>query len=220
MSKALKRGLSIYKIFLKNKIAMSVMMLVSGVMMFIAAIQGKGNDTFMMPLGITVAGVVFSALSFYKIGRIKSDLDRTRDENERSTYKIALFTQGAETLLYLVVAGLGIFLLINQSFMNKILNLMAGGFTTLNGVLGTINLYKRREQRNVRFWLRLVLTVVELVLGLCFVFMSDGIEIGWYVAMGALTIVAGTLEVISALTPETIRGTVQDGKDIVKILKD
>ncbi len=188
--------------------------------MFIAAIQGKGNDTFMMPLGITVAGVVFSALSFYKIGRIKSDLDRTRDENERSTYKIALFTQGAETLLYLVVAGLGIFLLINQSFMNKILNLMAGGFTTLNGVLGTINLYKRREQRNVRFWLRLVLTVVELVLGLCFVFMSDGIEIGWYVAMGALTIVAGTLEVISALTPETIRGTVQDGKDIVKILKD
>lgn len=220
MSKALKRGLSIYKIFLKNKIAMSVMMLVSGVMMFIAALQGKGNDTVAMPLGITVAGVVFSALSFYRVGRIKSDLDRAEDEGARSTQKIALFTQAAETVLYLIVAGLGIFLLINQSFMDKILNLMAGGFTTLNGVLGVINLYKRREQRNLRFWLRATLTVVELILGPCFIFMSDGIEIGWYVAMGALTMVAGTLEVISALTPEHLKSTMQDGKDIVKILKN
>lgn len=220
MSKLLKRGISIYKIFLKNKIAMSLMMLVSGVMMFIAALKGNGNDTVAMPLGITIAGALLSCWSFYKVGRIRSEMDISREDVERENFGAVLFLQIGESLLYLVVAALGIFLLINQDFMDKILNLMAGGFTTLNGVLGIINLYKRRGQRDVRFWLRLALTVVELILGPCFIFMSDSIEVGWYVAMGALTMVAGTLEVISALTPERLKSTMQDGKDIVKIIKE
>ncbi|MBQ3296367.1 DUF308 domain-containing protein [Candidatus Saccharibacteria bacterium] len=220
MSKLLKNGFSIYKIFLKNKIAMAVMMLVSGVMMFIAALKGNGNDTVAMPLGITLAGAALTFWSFYKVGRIRSEMEALKEAAARENMGLTLFLQISETILYLIVTGLGIFLLINQNFMDKILNLMAGGFTTLNGVLGAINLYKRREQRDLRFWLRTALTVVELVLGPCFIFMSDGIEIGWYVAMGALTTVAGTLEVISALTPEHLKSTVQDGKDIVRIIKE
>lgn len=199
---------------------MSLMMLFSGVMMFIAALKGNGNDTVAMPLGITVAGVLFTACSFYKIGRMKADLERIEDRKERSAQKTAFFMQVGETLIYVVVAGLGIFLLINQSFMNKVLNLMAGGFTTLNGVLGIIYIYKNRHERDIRRSLKVILTIVELILGPYFIFMSDSIEIGWYVAMGALTTVAGTIEVISALTPESIKSTVQDGKDIVRILKD
>ena len=214
------RGISIYKIFLRNKIAMAVMMLVSGVRMFIAALKGNGNDTVAMPLGITIAGALLTLWSCYKVGRIRSDMEANKEVASRESMGLALFLQVGETVLYLVVAGIGIFLLINQDFMDKILNLMAGGFTTLNAVIGSINLYKRREQRNVRFFGRLVLTIVEYILGLCFIFMSDSIEVGWYVAMGALTMVAGTLEVISALTPEHLRSTVQDGKDIVRIIKE
>ena len=184
MSKLLKRGISIYKIFLRNKIAMSFMMLVSGVMMFIAALQGKGNDTVAMPLGITVAGALLTFWSCYKVGRIRSEMEANREAADRESMGLALFLQVGETVLYLVVAGLGIFLLINQNFMDKILNLMAGGFTTLNAVIGSINLFKRREQRDMRFWGRLALTIVEYILGLSFIFMSDSIEVGWYVAMG------------------------------------
>lgn len=220
MSKLLKRGISIYKIFLKNKIAMSVMMLVSGVMMFIAALQGKGNDTVAMPLGITTAGAVISAWSFYKIGYLKANLDKLTDKNEQSLQKMTIFLQSLETLLYITVLAVGIFLLLNQNFMNRVLNLMAGGFTTLNAVLGGIDTYKKREKRDFRWWLKLVLSVVELILGPYFVICCDTVEGGWFVAMGLLTTVAGTLEVITALTPESIRSTMQDGKDIVRILKN
>lgn len=220
MSKLLKRGIGIYKIFLKNKIAMSLMMLFSGIMMFIAALQGKGNDTFMMPLGITVGGAAVTFWSFYKIGYIKSELDKIEDKNERSLHKMALFAQVAETLIYLVVAAVGIYLLLNQNLMNRVLNLMAGGFTTLNGVIGVVNVVKRCRNRNPAWWLRLLLTAVELFLGPYFLASCDTVEGGWFVAMGALTIVAGTIEVIRALSPESLRNTVQDGKDIVRILKE
>ena len=220
MSKLLKRGISIYKIFLKNKIAMSLMMLFSGIMMFIAALQGKGNDTLMMPLGITVAGAGVTFWSFYKIGYIRSDLSKIENENERSLQKMALLTQIAETLIYLVVAAVGVYLLLNQNLMNRVLNLMAGGFTTLNGVIGLVNVLKRLRERNLRFWFKVALTLVELFLGPYFLICCDTVEGGWFVAMGALTMVAGTLEVIAALSPESLRNTVQDGKDIVRILKE
>lgn len=220
MSKLLRRGISIYKIFLKNKIAMSFMMLVSGVMMFIAALQGKGNDTVAMPLGITVAGAFFTSWSFYKIGYIKSDLDKITDETEHSMQRTALFLQSLETTLYIIVLGVGMFLLLNQGFMNRVLNLMAGGFTTLNGVLGLVNTFRRRQNRDFRWWFKLVLTLIELGIGPYFLIFSDSVEGGWFIAMGALTTVAGTLEVISAITPESLKNTVQDGKDIVRILKN
>ena len=38
--------------------------------------------------------------------------------------------------------------------------------------------------------------------------------------MGILTTIAGTLEVASALNVKTIKSTIEDGKDIVKTLKD
>ena len=221
MSKLLKRGFSIYKIFLKNKIAMSVMMLVSGVMMFVAALQGKGNDTVAMPLGITIGGALLTLWSAYKVGMAKTELNRASTEDEQTVKKAALFMQSGETVIYVIVLALGITLLINQNIMNRILNLMAGGFTTLNGVLGVVALFKMyKKEQNVRFWFKFVLTAVELILGIYFLVNCDMTGGGWYIAMGALTTVAGTLEVISALTPESIRGTVQDGKDIVRILKD
>lgn len=220
MSKLLKRGISIYLIFLKNKIAMSLMMLFSGIMMFIAALQGKGNDTLAMPLGITLAGAVITFWSFYKVGYIKSDLDRIKDEKEHSLVKMSLFLQIGETFIYLIVAGIGVFLLLNQTLVNRFLNLMAGGFTTLNGVLGMIKVIKRRSERTSAWWFRVVLTVVELILGPYFLISCDSVEGGWFVAMGALTIVAGTIEVITALSPESIKSTMQDGKEIVKILKE
>lgn len=220
MSKLLKRGISIYLIFLKNKIAMSLMMLFSGIMMFIAALQGKGNDTVAMPLGITIAGAAITFWSFYKIGYIKSELDKIKDEKEHSLVKMSLYMQIGETLIYLIVAGIGVFLLLNQTLVNRFLNLMAGGFTTLNGALGIVKIIRRRNERNGFWWFRVILTVVELILGPYFLISCDSVEGGWFVAMGALTIVAGTIEVITALSPESIRSTMQDGKDIVKILKE
>ncbi len=221
MSKLLKRGFSIYKIFLKNKIAMAVMMLVSGIMMFVAALQGKGNDTVAMPLGITAAGAGLTFWSFYKIGYIRASFSTNKTDDERTVSRVAMFSQIGETVLYLTVAVVGVFLLLNQDFVNRVLNLMAGGFTTLNGVLGVVALVKMyKNEQNLRFWFKLILTVVELIMGVYFLINSDMTGGGWYIAMGALTTVAGTIEVISALTPESIRSTMEDGKDIVRILKN
>lgn len=220
MNQLLRRGISAYRIVLKNKLAMSVMMLVSGVMMFIAAVNGKGNDTVMMPLGITVAGAAFTCWAVYRVGYIKSNLDRSTTEDEKKIEKAVLTLQVVETLIYFIVAALGIFLLINQSFTNMVLNLMAGGFTTLNGVFGVIFLVRNHDIRGFRFYFKVVLTIVELVFGIYFVVMCNSIEIGWFVAMGTLTMIAGAIEVKSALTPESIRSTMRDGKAIVKILKD
>ena len=52
MNKLVKRGFNVWLIFIKNRIASSIMMLMSGVMMFIGALQGKGNDTMTLPLAI------------------------------------------------------------------------------------------------------------------------------------------------------------------------
>ena len=222
MNKLVKRGFSAYKIFLKNKIASSIMMLMAGVMMFIAALNGKGNDTKSLPILITTIGVILTLWAVFRLGYIKSAYDKI-EKNEREE-KIAgrkiLLSQAAETLLYALVAGLGVFLLSNEQFMNKVLNLMAGGFTTLNGVLGAINTYKNRENKDFRWKLMLVLTVIELIVGPYFIIVSDSIDINGYIVMGVLTMVAGTIEVISALTRENIRGTLDDGKKIVRIIKD
>lgn len=221
MNKLVKRGISAYRVFLKNKLAMAIMMLVSGVMMFIAAVKGKGNDTVMMPLGITLAGAVLTFWAFYRIGYIKSNLDRAANENDKSLERAAMTLQILETALYFLVAAAGVFLLINQDFTDKVLNLMAGGFTTLNGIMGVAYLIKNREHRDFKFWFKAVLTLVELGFGLYFVITSDEIAIGWYIAMGVLTTVAGTIEVVAALkTPDVFRNTMQDGRDILRILKD
>lgn len=219
MNKLVKRGISVYKIFLKNKIAMSLMMLFSGIMMFIAAINGHGNDTKTMPLMITLAGAGFAFWSLYRLGSIKSDYEKITDRQEKVLQKRAIYWQIGEAAVYVIIAIVGIFLLINESFTDKVLNLMAGGFTTLNGVLGAIKVFKGRELKNFRWKFTLVLTIIELILGPIFIF-APTIDINGYIVMGALTSIAGTIEVISAFTMDNIKNTIKDGKDIARIVKD
>lgn len=219
MNKLLKRGLKAYNIFLKNKLAMSLMMLFAGIMMTIAAINGNGNDTKTLPFLILVAGAAFAFWSFYRLGYIKSMLDMTPKKDEKGPVRKTFFLQILETLLYVLVSAVGVFLLMNEGFTNKALNLMTGGFTTFNGVMGIINTYKYRENKTFRWKFVIILTVFELILGPYFIIASDSIGISSYAIMGIITIIAGTLEVVSAASLEALRGAVEDGKDIVKTLK-
>ena len=220
MNKLIKRGFSAYKIFLKNKLAAAFMMFIPGVMMFIGASNGRGNDTVGMPLGITAAGAVFTFWACYQAGRIKSDLDRAEDRGEQRVQRKLLIFQILEGLLYLAVMVAGILLLINQGFVDKVLNLMAGGFTTLNGITGAIKVFKRRDEKDYRWYFKLVLTLLELVVGPYYFFASDSISSGWFMTMAILTMVAGAVEVISALTPESLKSAMRDSKEIVRIMKD
>lgn len=222
MNKLVTRGFSVYKIFLKNKIASSIMMFFSGVMMFIAALNGKGNDTKTLPIVITCVGTVLTLWGVYKIGYLKSHIDKIDKQNtiERKPQKKTLLLQVAETMLYVAVAGVGIFLLLNESFINKILDLMSGGFTTLNGVLGLIQAVKNKDEIDFRWKLMLALSIIELIVGPYFIFMSNSITTVGYTIMGAITTVAGLIEVISAMTGENIDSTLHDGKEIVRIIKD
>ena len=91
MNKLVKRGLSAYKVFLKNKLAMSFLMLFSGIMMFVGAINGRGNDTKTLPLMITLGGIVFAFWGFYKLGYIKSNYDKlvlSGAEKDRARKKV------------------------------------------------------------------------------------------------------------------------------------
>ena len=88
MNKLVKRGFSAYKVFLKDKLAMALMMFIPGVMMFLGALNGKGNDTVAMPLGITAAGSVFTFWACYQVGRIKTELDHLDDKTDRHSYLI------------------------------------------------------------------------------------------------------------------------------------
>ncbi|MBR5647726.1 DUF308 domain-containing protein [Candidatus Saccharibacteria bacterium] len=220
MNRLVTSGFNIWKIFIKNKLASSIMMLVGGAMMLIAAINGKGNDTKSLPLLITSIGLVLSFWSFYRIGVIKSDYDKTKDRQEKLATRHLLFSQFFETALYLVAAVVGFFLILNEGFTNKALNLMSGFFSILNGVFGAIYVFKNRENQTLWWKFRIFLTVIEFTLGFYFIFASDNIEIGWYIVMGALTTVAGLIEVVSSFTADNIRNTVNDGKDIYRIVKN
>ena len=200
---------------------MSLMMLFSGIMMFIAALDGRGNDTKTLPIVITLAGAVFAFWAFYRLGYMKSNFDRQSAEQETvKAEKKLLFFQILEASIYTIVAVLGIILLTNEGLVNKALNLMAGGFTTFNGVLGVLNAYRNRANKDFRWKFMLVLTAIELVVGPYFIFASDYINSTGFIIMGVVTMIAGTIEVISALTMETLKSTIRDGKDIVRIIKD
>ena len=218
MNTLVKRGLSAYKIFLKNKLVASIMMLSSGIMMFIAALQGKGNDVYSLPILITTLGTVLTLWAVYRLGALKSEYTRLKGTDERIK-KRELFAQIIEGLVYVTVAGVGVFLLSNHEFTNKALNLMAGFFTTLNGVLNIVTIYKNREIKNLRWKIRAVLMVFKLILGPFFIISSDSVDINGYIIMGALTTVAGVMEVITVTNKENIKGTLTDGKDIVHIMK-
>lgn len=222
MDKYVKKGLGVYKIFLKNKIASSVMMFFSGVMMFMAAINGNGNDTWSLPALITSIGVLLSLWGVFRLGYMKAhyDLIPKMDAERRKAGLKGLGMQVLEMLLYLAAAGVGVFLLSNPKFTDKALNLMSGGFTILNGVFGAIYVYKHKEDIDFMWKFRVFLTIGEFVLGILFIVMSDSIGVGWYVVMGALTTVAGLIEVVTSFTHENIDLTIEDGKKIVNIIKD
>ena len=156
MNKLVKRGLKAYNIFLKNKLAASLMMLIPGLMMTFAAIQGNGNDTKSLPLMILLAGAVFSFWGFFRLGYSKCVIDRPNNNDDRGGWRRDFFLLMLETVLYLIIAALGVFLLMNEKLTNRILNLMAGGFTTFNGIMGAIRAFKGRENAGIdriRAWL-------------------------------------------------------------------
>ncbi|MCR5572428.1 MAG: DUF308 domain-containing protein, partial [Candidatus Saccharibacteria bacterium] len=64
------------------------------------------------------------------------------------------------------------------------------------------------------------LAIIELTLGTYFIFMPDDVNIVMLAIVGIITIIAGIIEVISACKRETFEKTIQDGKDILKVLKD
>ena len=148
------------------------------------------------------------------------DLIPKVDAEKRKAGLKGLGMQVLEMMLYLAVAGLGVFLLSNPKFTDKALNLMSGGFTILNGVFGAIYVYKHSEDKDFWWKFRACLTIAEFALGVVFIAMSDSIGVGWYVVMGALTTVAGLIEVVTALTHENIDSTIEDGKKILSMIKD
>lgn len=219
MNKILKRGFGVYKILLKNKLAASTMMLISGVIMTIAALGGHGNDTKTLPTLITSAGVLFALWAFYHFGYLKAGYDALTTKQQRDLAKRALILQFIEALAYLAVTAAGIYLLMNESLVNLILNLVTGGFTILNGIMGVINLYKRRANRDWRWVVRLILTIFELAVGTYFIVMSSSVDAKGLLVMGILTAVAGLIEIISVYSRETLKNTVEDGKAAVRVIK-
>ncbi|MBR3319650.1 DUF308 domain-containing protein [Candidatus Saccharibacteria bacterium] len=215
-----KRGFSAYIILMKNKLVASLMMLVSGAMMTIGALNNRGNDTKTLPVLITAAGVFFSFWSFYRIGYIKANYDKIEDDTQKSLEKRVLVLQAIETIAYIIVAVAGIYLLLNESLMNLILNLVVGLFTTFNGVMGAISLVKRWHEKNYRWYIRLVLTIFELIAGPYFIATANSVDISGLLIMGILTAVAGLIEIISVSSKETLKNTVKDGKDVVLTLKN
>lgn len=219
MNKLVMRGLKAYNIFLKNKLAASLMMFIPGLMMAFAALNGNGNDTKSLPLMILLAGQVFSFWSLYRLGYIKANLDKMEEGDERNAAWKIFFLQIGEGLIYLLITAIGIYLLVNQDLTDKILNLMAGFFTTLNGVLGAVKVVKGRDNKNFAWKFKLFLTLFELGFGIYFLIAFNNINIRSYLVMGIITAVAGAIEVASCLNAKTLKETLEDGKDIVETLK-
>lgn len=220
MNKLVKRGLSAYKIFLRNKFAMSVMMLIAGIMMTIGAQNGTGNDTKTLPSLIASVAGVFTFWAFYRLGYIRAKMEDLKDGEFELARKTILLQVG-ETLVYLALTLLGLFLLLNEDFTNRMLNLVTGGFTIFNGILGAANAFKNREKWQTLGWrFLLCLAVIELALGTYFIVASASISNDALTVMGIITTVAGIIEVINALRKEPITKIVNDGKDILKTLRE
>ena len=56
--------------------------------------------------------------------------------------------------------------------------------------------------------------------GVIFIVLADSIVRAGFIVMGVITIIAGVIEVLSALTKESLEQTLKDGKDILKALKE
>lgn len=199
---------------------MSLMMLIAGIMMVIGAQSGAGNDTKTLPSLIAAAAGIFTFWAFYRVGYLRAKMEGLKGE-ELEVAKKSFLLQIGETSIYLALTLLGLFLLLNEDFTNRMLNLVTGGFTTFNGVLGAIHAIKNREKWQTIGWrFLLCLTVIELVLGIYFLFASASISNDALTVMGIITSIAGVIEVVNAFRKESVEKIINDGKEIVKTLKE
>ena len=220
MNKLLKRAGSAWLIFIKNKLAGAVMMFISGLMMAIAGFNGNGNDTKTLPALIALAGAIFGYWSFYRLGYVKSNMDKQEDREEKVAIRKMLWLQIIETAVYLIITSIGVYLYVNEGFTNTILDLMCGGFTILNGVFGVIWVLKNKDEKNFSWKFRVGLTVLEFGMGLYFIFASNTIDSTGYLFMGSITTVAGVIEVAHALKQHAFRDAIKDSKKMIRTLKD
>ena len=218
MNKLLKRGVGAWLIFIKNRLAGAVMMFISGLMMAIAGFNGNGNDTKTLPGVIAIAGGIFTFWGVYRIGHLKSDMEEEKNRKEKDLKRKTFYLQIVETVIYFIITALGVYLLINESFTNTVLDLMCGGFTILNGVMGTIYVVKHRENKNFSWKFRIGLTVLEFGMGIYFILASNSIDASGYSIMGSITTVAGVIEVFHALKEHALRDAIKDSKNIVSAL--
>ena len=196
------------------------MMFISGLMMSLAGLNGSGNDTKTLPAMIALAGAVFGYWSFYRLGYVKSNLDKLEKREEKAATRRVFILQIIETVIYLVITSIGVYLYVNEGFTNTILDLMAGGFTILNGVFGVIWIMKNKEEKNFSWKFRIGLTVLEFAMGLYFIFASNTIGSTGYLILGSITTVAGVIEVVHALKQHALRDAVEDSKKMVQAFKD
>ena len=173
-----------------------------------------------LPLLILIAGAVFTFWGFYRIGFIKNSYDEAKTREKKQIERSNLIMQIFETALYLIVAALGVFLLMNEAFTDKVLNLMAGSFTILNGVFGIIYIFKNADNKNFGWKFRIVLTLVEFGMGLFFIINSSSIKVESYMILGSITTIAGVIEVFHAMTRKNIADAVKDSKNMINAFKD
>ena len=220
MNKLIKRVGGAWLIFIKNKLAGAIMMFVSGLMMAIAGFNGNGNDTKTLPAVIALAGAIFGYWSFYRLGYVKSNMDKIKDREEKTAMKKVFWLQVIETVAYLIITSFGVYLYVNEGFTNTILDLMCGGFTILNGVFGIIWIVKNNLERNFSWKFRIGLTLLEFGMGLYFIFASNSITSTGYLIMGSITTIAGIIEVVHALRQHALRDAVSDSRKMIRALKD
>ncbi|MBQ3318644.1 DUF308 domain-containing protein [Candidatus Saccharibacteria bacterium] len=219
MSELLKRGFSIYKIVIQNKLVAAVMMFVSGVMMSISGFTGSGNDTKTMPTALTVVGAALTLWGAYRIGFLRAGLLSARGSEEKSIKKRALVAMAVESVVYFLLVLLGVFLLTHEQLMNTVLNIMTGAFTILNGIFGVLYLLKNRTKIDAVWKFKVVLTLLEFILGSYFIISSETITLTALILLGLLTAVAGVLEIIITASKESLKNTVKDGQSILNTLK-
>ena len=220
MNKLLKRAGNAWLIFIKNKLAGAVMMFISGLMMALAGFNGNGNDTKTLPALIALAGAIFGYWSFYRLGYVKSNMDKIEKREEKVSMRRVFWLQIIETVVYLIITSIGVYLYINEGFTNTLLDLMCGAFTILNGTFGVIWIMKNRDEKNFSWKFRIGLTIIEFGMGLYFIFASNTINATGYMIMGSITTVAGIIEIVHAIKQNAVRDAITDSKKMVRALKD
>jgi len=195
-------------------------MLLGGIMITIGGVNNTGNDTYTLPSLIAMTGAIFTFWGFYHTGYMKAGYDSLEGAEKKANLKTIVW-QVAETIVYLIITIVGLLLLLNQNFTNRLMNLITGGLTIFNGAIGIIKAIKNRANYKSFGWIFMTaLSVTEIILGILFVILADSISQPGFIVMGIITVIAGIIEVGSALTKQVLKDTVRDGKEILKALRE